>query len=203
MAKLVIVESPTKSKKIQQFLPKGYKVDACMGHVRDLPSSKTQIPEAIRGEAWADFGVDVENGFKPYYVTIPGKDKVLKELRARLKEADELFLATDPDREGEAIGWHLVEALKPKVPIRRIAFDEITKEAVQNALAHPRELDANLVQAQETRRILDRLYGYALSPLLWKKVGGNLSAGRVQSVAVRLVVMRERERMAFRAGSYW
>ncbi len=203
MAKLVIVESPTKSKKIQGYLPKGFVVDACMGHVRDLPSSKAEIPEAVRGEPWADYGVDVDHAFAPVYVTIKGKDKVLKVLRSKLKEADELYLATDPDREGESISWHLQEILKPKVPVHRIAFDEITKEAVQAALAHPRDVDLRLVQAQETRRILDRLYGYALSPLLWKKVGGNLSAGRVQSVAVRLVVMRERERRAFKAATYW
>ncbi|MEA3190244.1 MAG: topoisomerase [Thermoplasmata archaeon] len=203
MPKLVIVESPTKSKKIQGYLPKGYVVDSCVGHIRDLPTSKAVIPAEIKGKPWADYGVDIEHGFQPYYVTIPGKEKVLRELRSKLKDADELFLATDEDREGESISWHLVEALKPKVPVRRMVFNEITKDAVLKALAKPRELDLNLVQAQETRRILDRLYGYALSPLLWKKVGGGLSAGRVQSVAVRLVVMRERERRAFRAGAYW
>jgi DNA topoisomerase-1 len=203
MPKLVIVESPTKSKKIQGYLPKGYTVDSCVGHIRDLPTSKALIPAEIKGQPWADYGVDVDHDFKPYYVTIPGKEKVLRDLRAELKQADELFLATDEDREGESISWHLVEALKPKVPVRRMVFNEITKDAVLKALANPRELDLNLVQAQETRRILDRLYGYALSPLLWKKVGGGLSAGRVQSVAVRLVVMRERERRAFRAASYW
>ncbi|HUR62718.1 MAG TPA: type I DNA topoisomerase [Candidatus Thermoplasmatota archaeon] len=203
MPKLVIVESPTKSKKIQGYLPKGYTVDSCVGHIRDLPQSKAAIPAEIKGKPWADYGVDVEHDFTPYYVTIPGKEKVLRELRAKLKDADELFLATDEDREGESISWHLVEALKPKVPVRRMVFNEITKEAVLKALAKPRGLDLDLVQAQETRRILDRLYGYALSPLLWKKVGGGLSAGRVQSVAVRLVVMRERERRAFRAASYW
>ncbi|MCA1811886.1 MAG: type I DNA topoisomerase, partial [Halobacteriales archaeon] len=203
MPKLVIVESPTKSKKIQGYLPKGYTVDSCVGHIRDLPTSKALIPAEIRGQPWADYGVDVDHDFKPYYVTIPGKEKVLRDLRAELKQADELFLATDEDREGESISWHLVEALKPKVPVRRMVFNEITKDAVLKALANPRALDLNLVQAQETRRILDRLYGYALSPLLWKKVGGGLSAGRVQSVAVRLVVLRERERRAFRAATYW
>jgi DNA topoisomerase-1 len=203
MSKLVIVESPTKSKKIQQYLPKGFTVDSCVGHIRDLPSSKKDIPEAIRGKPWADYGVDLENGFTPYYVTIPGKQKVISGLKAKLKSADELYLATDEDREGESISWHLVEALKPKVPVRRMVFNEITKEAIQKALHSPRDLDLNLVQAQETRRILDRLYGYALSPLLWKKVGGGLSAGRVQSVAVRLVVMRERERRAFVPAGYW
>jgi DNA topoisomerase I len=203
VSKLVIVESPTKSKKIQQYLPKGFTVDSCVGHIRDLPSSKADIPEAIKGKPWADYGVDIEHDFTPYYVTIPGKQKVITGLRAKLKQADELYLATDEDREGESISWHLVEALKPKVPVRRMVFNEITKEAIQNALAKPRDLDLDLVQAQETRRILDRLYGYALSPLLWKKVGGGLSAGRVQSVAVRLVVMRERERRAFVPAGYW
>ncbi len=203
MGKLVIVESPTKSKKIQGYLPKGYIVDSCVGHIRDLPSSKSDIPAAIKGKPWADYGVDIDNDFAPYYVTIPGKEKVIRELKAKLKGADELFLATDEDREGESISWHLVEALNPKVPVRRMVFNEITKEAVLKALANPRDVDMNLVQAQETRRILDRLYGYALSPLLWKKVGGGLSAGRVQSVAVRLVVMRERERRAFRSAGYW
>ncbi|MFA5943769.1 MAG: type I DNA topoisomerase [Candidatus Thermoplasmatota archaeon] len=201
--KLVIVESPTKSKKIQQYLPKGYTVDSCVGHIRDLPSSKADIPAEIKGKKWADYGVDLENDFAPYYVTIPGKQKVISGLRALLKGADELFLATDEDREGESISWHLVEALKPKVPVRRMVFNEITKDAILRALASPRTIDMNLVQAQETRRILDRLYGYALSPLLWKKVGGGLSAGRVQSPAIRLVVLRERERRAFVPASYW
>jgi len=201
--KLVIVESPTKSKKIQQYLPKGFVVDSCVGHIRDLPSSKADIPAAIKGKPWADYGVDVEHGFTPYYVTIPGKQKVISGLKAKLKASDELFLATDEDREGESISWHLVEALQPKVPVRRMVFNEITKDAILKALSAPRDVDMHLVQAQETRRILDRLYGYALSPLLWKKVGGGLSAGRVQSVAVRLVVQRERERRAFVAATYW
>ncbi|MHB1262438.1 MAG: DNA topoisomerase, partial [Thermoplasmatota archaeon] len=201
--KLVIVESPTKSKKIQQYLPKGYTVDSCVGHIRDLPSSKADIPAEIKGKPWADFGVDIEHDFAPYYVTIPGKQKVISGLKAKLKQADELFLATDEDREGESISWHLVEALKPKVPVRRMVFNEITKDAILKALKSPRQVDMNLVQAQETRRILDRLYGYALSPLLWKKVGGGLSAGRVQSPAIRLVVLRERERRAFVPASYW
>ncbi len=201
--KLVIVESPTKSKKIQQYLPKGYVVDSCVGHIRDLPSSKADTPAAIKGKPWADYGIDTEHGFTPYYVTIPGKQKVITGLKAKLKAADELFLATDEDREGESISWHLVEALKPKVPVRRMVFNEITKDAIVRALQSPRAIDMDLVQAQETRRILDRLYGYALSPLLWKKVGGNLSAGRVQSVATRLVVLRERERRAFVPATYW
>ena len=203
LSKLVIVESPTKVKKIQQFLPPGYVVDSCVGHIRDLPSKKSEVPKAVQGEPWADYGVNVTDGFKPVYITIRGKGKVIDALKKKLKDADELFLATDEDREGESISWHLVEALNPKVPVKRMVFNEITKKAVLEALENPRPIDEDLVQAQETRRILDRLYGYALSPLLWKKVGGNLSAGRVQSVAVRLVVIRERERRAFVTGSYW
>lgn len=201
--KLVIVESPTKSKKIAGYLPKGYVVDSCVGHIRDLPSSKSDIPADIKGKPWADYGIDTEHGFTPYYVTIPGKQKVISALKAKLKAADELFLATDEDREGESISWHLVEALKPKVPVRRMVFNEITKDAILRALKAPRDIDLDLVQAQETRRILDRLYGYALSPLLWKKVGGGLSAGRVQSPAIRLIVQRERERRAFVPATYW
>ncbi|MGB1586732.1 MAG: type I DNA topoisomerase [Thermoplasmatota archaeon] len=201
--KLVIVESPTKIKKIQQFLPPGYVVDSCVGHIRDLPSKKSEVPAAHKDKEWADFGVDYTDGFKPHYITIRGKGKVITALKKKLKDADELYLATDEDREGEAIAWHLVEALNPKVPVKRMVFNEITKKAVLKALENPRPMDTDLVQAQETRRILDRLYGYSLSPLLWKKVGGNLSAGRVQSVAVRLVVQRERERRAFVTGSYW
>ncbi len=203
MTKLVIVESPTKIKKVQQYLPPGFVVDSCVGHIRDLPSKKSEVPAAIKDEEWADFGIDYTNGFKPVYITIRGKGKVITGLKQKLKDADELYLATDEDREGESIAWHLVEALKPKVPVRRMVFNEITKKAVQAAVENPRDMDLNLVQAQETRRILDRLYGYGLSPLLWKKIGGNLSAGRVQSVAIRLVVMRERERRAFKKGSYW
>ncbi len=203
MTKLVIVESPTKIKKVQQYLPPGFIVDSCVGHIRDLPSKKSEVPAAIKDEEWADFGIDYTNGFKPVYITIRGKGKVITGLKQKLKDADELYLATDEDREGESIAWHLVEALKPKVPVRRMVFNEITKKAVAAAVENPRDMDLNLVQAQETRRILDRLYGYGLSPLLWKKIGGNLSAGRVQSVAIRLVVMRERERRAFRKGTYW
>ncbi len=203
MTKLVIVESPTKIKKVQQYLPPGFVVDSCVGHIRDLPSKKAEVPDSIKDKEWADYGIDYTDGFKPHYITIRGKGKVITELKRKLKDADELFLATDEDREGESISWHLIEALKPKVPVRRMVFNEITKKAVQAAVENPRELDMNLVQAQETRRILDRLYGYCLSPLLWKKIGGSLSAGRVQSVATRLVVMRERERRAFQKGSYW
>lgn len=203
MSRLVIVESPAKVKKIQQFLGDGYIVDSCVGHIRDLPSSKAEIPAKIKGEPWADYGINIDDGFKPVYITIRGKGKVVTQLKKHLKDADELLLATDEDREGESISWHLVEALNPKVPVKRMVFNEITKKAVLDALDNTRDMDLNLVQAQETRRILDRLYGYALSPLLWKKVGGNLSAGRVQSVAVRVVVIRERERMAFTNASYW
>lgn len=203
MTKLVIVESPTKIKKVQQYLPPGFVVDSCVGHIRDLPSKKSEVPDSIKSKEWADYGIDYTDGFKPHYITIRGKGKVITELKRKLKNADELYLATDEDREGESISWHLIEALNPKVPVKRMVFNEITKKAVQAAVDHPRDLDMNLVQAQETRRILDRLYGYCLSPLLWKKIGGSLSAGRVQSVATRLVVMRERERRAFRKGSYW
>ncbi len=203
MSKLVIVESPAKVKKIKGYLPDGYLVDSSVGHVRDLPSKKSELPEAVKDKPWADYAVDVDGDFDPVYVTIRGKGKVITQLRKQLKEVDELLLATDEDREGESIAWHLVQALKPKVPVRRMVFNEITKKAVLEALENTREMDHHLVEAQETRRILDRLYGYGLSPLLWKKVGGNLSAGRVQSVAVRLAVLRERERMAFVAGSYW
>jgi DNA topoisomerase-1 len=203
MTKLVIVESPAKTKTIGKFLPKEFRVESSVGHVRDLPGSKAEIPKSIRDKPWADYAVDVDNDFEPYYVVSRGKSKVIAALKKKLKDADELYVATDSDREGEAIGWHLVEVLKPKVPVKRMVFHEITKEAVQAALANTRDIDMNLVQAQETRRILDRLYGYTLSPLLWKKIGGNLSAGRVQSVALRVVVERERERRAFRKGSYW
>ncbi|HET6399103.1 MAG TPA: toprim domain-containing protein, partial [Candidatus Thermoplasmatota archaeon] len=157
--KLIVVESPTKSRKIQQFVGSDYDVDSCVGHVRDLPSGRKDAPEEIKDKAWAEYGVDIENGFKPYYITIEGKEKVLRELRSKLKQADELILATDPDREGESISWHLLEALKPKVPTKRVTFEEITKDAVRRALQHPRDVDMNLVQAQEARRILDRLYG--------------------------------------------
>ena len=201
--KLVIVESPTKARTIRKFLGDGFRVEASMGHVRDLPSSADEIPEGIKKEKWARLGVDVESGFEPVYIVPATKKKVVAELRKALKEADELYLATDEDREGESIAWHLVQVLKPKVPTRRMVFHEITKEAITRALADSRQIDEKLVEAQETRRVLDRLVGYEVSPLLWKKVAPKLSAGRVQSVAVRMLVMRERERMAFLAGSYW
>ncbi|MDQ3249026.1 MAG: type I DNA topoisomerase [Chloroflexota bacterium] len=203
MTKLVIVESPTKAKTIRNYLPKEYHVEASMGHVRDLPASAAEVPEAHKGQPWSRLGVNVEKDFDPLYVVPASKKKVVAELRRLLKDADELILATDEDREGESIGWHLHEVLKPKVPVRRMVFHEITREAIQKALSETRSIDHDLVHAQETRRILDRLVGYTVSPLLWKKIAPKLSAGRVQSVAVRLLVLRERERRAFRSGAYW
>ncbi|VEP13168.1 DNA topoisomerase 1 [Hyella patelloides LEGE 07179] len=203
MATLVIVESPTKARTIRNYLPNSYQVEASMGHVRDLPSGAKEVPEKYKDKPWKNLAINVENNFEPIYVIPKTKEKVVKELKTALKKADELILATDEDREGESISWHLLEILKPKVPVKRMVFHEITQEAIQKALDDCREIDRDLVHAQETRRILDRLYGYTLSPLLWKKIGGNLSAGRVQSVAVRLIVGRERERRAFQSGSYW
>ena len=200
---LVIVESPAKAKKIGSFLGSDYVVRASMGHVRDLPEKAALIPERVKKEPWSRLSINVDADFAPLYIVPPEKKKVVKELKGLLKESDELILATDEDREGEAIGWHLVEELKPKVPVKRIVFSEITKKAIQEAMRHPRELDTNLVEAQETRRVLDRLYGYTLSPLLWKKIAPKLSAGRVQSVAVRVLVQRELERLAFHSGTYW
>ncbi|WP_197459804.1 type I DNA topoisomerase [Prochlorococcus sp. MIT 1303] len=200
---LVIVESPTKARTIRGFLPKGFRVEASMGHVRDLPNNASEIPAAQKGQKWANLGVNTTADFEPLYVVPKDKKKVVKELKAALKEADQLLLATDEDREGESISWHLLQLLAPKVPVKRMVFHEITKEAIAKALDQPRDLDMELVHAQETRRILDRLVGYTLSPLLWKKVAWGLSAGRVQSVAVRLLVQRERARRAFRSGSYW
>ena len=200
--KLVIVESPAKAKKIGDFLGKGYDVDASVGHIRDLPNP-SELPADMKKGPYGRFAVDVDNGFDAYYVVDPGKRKKVAELKRLLKDADELLLATDEDREGEAIAWHLLEVLKPKVPVRRMVFHEITKEAIIRAVNETRELDTRLVDAQETRRILDRLYGYEVSPVLWRKVRQGLSAGRVQSVATRIVVERERERMAFRRASYW
>jgi len=200
---LVIVESPTKAKTIRGFLPKDFRVEASMGHVRDLPNNASEIPAAHKGEKWANLGVNTANDFEPLYVVPKDKKKIVKELKEALKGADRLLLATDEDREGESISWHLLQLLAPKVPVKRMVFHEITKEAIGRALDATRELDMELVHAQETRRILDRLVGYTLSPLLWKKVAWGLSAGRVQSVAVRLLVQRERARRAFRSGSYW
>ncbi len=199
----MIVESPTKATKIASFLGDGYVVQSSRGHVRDLPTGAADVPAKYKGEKWARTGVDVDNGFAPLYVVSPDKRATLKSLKEALAGAEELLLATDGDREGEAIAWHLLQELKPKVPARRMVFHEITPHAIAEAVASPRELDTDLVDAQETRRILDRLYGYEVSPVLWKKVMPRLSAGRVQSVATRLVVDRERERIAFRSASYW
>ncbi|MGY2752948.1 DNA topoisomerase I [Thermostichus sp. MS-CIW-21] len=203
MPKLVIVESPTKARTIRGFLPAGYEVQASMGHVRDLPESASDIPEEVKGEEWSRLGVNVHANFEPLYVIPKDKRKVVKQLKEALKKADELILATDEDREGESISWHLQQVLQPKVPTRRMVFHEITREAIQEALQNCREVDEQLVRAQETRRILDRLVGYTLSPLLWKKIAPKLSAGRVQSVAVKLLVDRERERRAFKKATYW
>jgi DNA topoisomerase-1 len=199
---LVIVESPAKARTIEGYLGDEYAVESSIGHVRDLPDRARDVPESQR-KRFGALGVDVQKGFEPYYVVDDKKKKVVTALKKQLAEADELLLATDEDREGEAIAWHLVEVLKPKVPVRRMVFHEITKDAIMRALSETRSIDARLVDAQETRRILDRLYGYEVSPVLWKKVTRGLSAGRVQSVATRLVVERERERMAFRSADYW
>ncbi len=203
MKRLVVVESPTKARTIRKFLPPGYQVEASMGHVRDLPSSASEIPAAVKKEKWARLGVNIEEGFEPLYVVPSDKKKVVKQLKDALKDADELYLATDEDREGESIGWHLLEVLKPKVPVRRMVFHEITKEAILKALDQTRDLDTRLVDAQEARRVLDRLVGYSVSPVLWKKIAPKLSAGRVQSVAVRLLVEREWERLDFVSASYF
>jgi DNA topoisomerase-1 len=201
--RLVIVESPAKAKTIAGYLGSDYMVESSIGHIRDLPHGAAEVPAALKQEPWARLGVNVEANFEPVYVVDPRKSKVVAALRAKLKGADELLLATDEDREGEAIAWHLVQVLKPTVPVRRMVFHEITKAAIDHALEQTREIDERLVDAQETRRILDRLYGYEVSPVLWKKVMQGLSAGRVQSVATRLVVERERERIAFVAAHYW
>ena len=200
---LVIVESPAKAKILGRFLGNKYRVEASYGHVRDLPESAAEVPKEIKDKEWGRLGVDVDKDFTPYYVVPADKRKQVAHLKTAVKEASELLLATDPDREGESISWHLREILKPKIPVRRIVFHEITEDAVNEALKNPSDVDENLVRAQESRRILDRLYGYTLSPLLWKKVQTGLSAGRVQSVAVRLIVEREEERRAFRTAVYW
>jgi DNA topoisomerase-1 len=200
--KLVIVESPAKAKTIGGYLGKDYDVEASVGHIRDIPTP-SEMPAEIKKGPFGRFGVDVDNGFEAYYVVDADKKKKVSELKRLLKGADELYLATDEDREGEAIAWHLLEVLQPKVPVKRMVFHEITKEAIQRAANSTRDLDTALVDAQETRRILDRLYGYEVSPVLWRKVKAGLSAGRVQSVATRMVVERERERMAFVRSSYW
>ena len=201
--RLVIVESPAKAKTISGYLGPGYVVEASFGHVRDLPRNAADVPAKYKGEPWARLGVDVDNGFHAALRRLPRPQAADHQAEEAAKEVDEIFLATDEDREGEAIAWHLVETLKPKVPVKRMVFHEITKPAIQAAVANPREIDRDLVDAQEARRILDRLYGYEVSPVLWKKVMPRLSAGRVQSVATRIVVERERQRMAFRTAEYW
>src|SRR5690348_8944876 len=200
--KLVIVESPAKAKTIAGYLGGDFDVEASVGHIRDLPNP-SELPPDMKKGPFGKFAIDVDNGFEAYYVVDPDKRKKVAELKRLLAQADELYLATDEDREGEAIAWHLLETLKPRVPVKRMVFHEITREAIQRAVTDTRELDDRLVDAQETRRILDRLYGYEVSPVLWRKVRQGLSAGRVQSVATRMVVERERERIAFRVASYW
>src|SRR5262245_55769615 len=200
---LVIVESPAKARTISKFLGGGFTVEASIGHIRDLPQGAKEIPKEYKGEKWAYLGVNVDDNFTPVYVIPAEKRSQVSKLKELLKGSKELYLATDEDREGEAISWHLCEVLRPKVPVRRLVFHEITEEAIKDALASPRDIDDGLVRAQETRRILDRLYGYEVSQLLWRKIGPRLSAGRVQSVAVRMIVEREKQRMAFRAATWW
>lgn len=200
---LVIVESPAKARTISKFLGKDYTVEASIGHIRDLPQGSKEMPEEFKRKKWSYLGVNVEEGFEPVYIVPGEKKQQVSKLKSLLKEASRLYLATDEDREGEAISWHLLEVLKPRIPVHRLVFHEITEEAILDALEHPRDIDDGLVKAQETRRILDRLYGYEVSQLLWRKVAPRLSAGRVQSVAVRLIVERERQRMAFRSATYW
>ena len=201
--RLVIVESPTKARKIAGYLGPNYIVESSRGHIRDLPKGAADVPAKYKAEKWARLGVNVDQEFEPLYVVSPDKKATVTELKSLLRSVDELYLATDGDREGEAIAWHLLETLKPTVPVRRMVFHEITEPAIRAAAENPRDLDTDLVDAQETRRILDRLYGYEVSPVLWKKVAPKLSAGRVQSVATRIIVQRERERMAFRSAGYW
>ncbi|MFW5967337.1 MAG: type I DNA topoisomerase, partial [Persicimonas sp.] len=204
MSKLVIVESPAKAQTIEKYLPGDFKVRASLGHVRDLPDKKSQLPEKYRKEPWAKLGVDVDDSFEPVYVVKDKRSKkAVSELKKELRDAEEVYLATDEDREGEAISWHLVELLKPEVPTRRMVFHEITRSAIEEAIEKTRGIDEHLVESQEARRILDRLVGFPLSELLWSKIAPKLSAGRVQSVAVRLLVERERERRAFKIGTYW
>ena len=203
MRRLVIVESPTKARKIAGYLGSNYIVESSRGHIRDLPRAAADVPAKYKSEPWARLGVNVDADFEPLYIISPEKKSTVTELKGLLKDVDELYLATDGDREGEAIAWHLLETLKPSVPVKRMVFHEITEPAILSAAENPRDLDIDLVDAQETRRILDRLYGYEVSPVLWKKVAPKLSAGRVQSVATRIIVQRERERMAFRSAGYW
>jgi DNA topoisomerase-1 len=200
---LVIVESPAKARTLSKFLGKDYDIEASIGHIRDLPASAAEIPAAYKGESWARLGIDIEHGFRPLYVVPRDKREQIRKLKTMVKDASLVYLATDEDREGESISWHLVEELEPKVEVRRLVFHEITKTAILRALESPRDINQDLVEAQETRRLVDRLYGYTVSPLLWKKIRPKLSAGRVQSVAVRLVVEREQERIRFRSASYW
>jgi DNA topoisomerase I len=201
--RLVIVESPTKARKLASYLGSNYIVESSRGHIRDLPRAAADVPAKYKSEPWARLGVNVDADFEPLYIISPDKKSTVSELKGLLKDVDEVYLATDGDREGEAIAWHLLETLKPNVPVKRMVFHEITEPAIRAAAEHPRDLDIDLVDAQETRRILDRLYGYEVSPVLWKKVAPKLSAGRVQSVATRIIVQRERERMAFRSAAYW
>ncbi|MGB3894903.1 MAG: type I DNA topoisomerase [Mycolicibacter sinensis] len=203
MRRLVIVESPTKARKIAGYLGSNYVVESSRGHIRDLPRNAADVPAKYKTESWARLGVNVDADFEPLYIVSPDKKSTVTELKGLLKDVDELYLATDGDREGEAIAWHLLETLKPRIPVKRMVFHEITEPAIRNAAENPRDLDIDLVDAQETRRVLDRLYGYEVSPVLWKKVAPKLSAGRVQSVATRIIVQRERERMAFRSAAYW
>lgn len=200
---LVIVESPTKAKTIRKFLPKNYIVEASMGHVRDLPQSAADIPKDLKKQDWAKLGVNVDENFSPLYIVPKGKSKIVRELKKKMKECSIIYLATDEDREGESISWHLLELLKPKIPVKRMVFHEITKSAIHKALEETREVDDKLVKAQEARRILDRLYGYTLSPLIWKKIAYGLSAGRVQSTGLRFIIERERERRKFVKSEYW
>ena len=201
--RLVIVESPTKARKLAGYLGSDYIVESSRGHIRDLPRAAADVPARFKSEPWARLGVNVDQDFEPLYIISPDKKSTVSELKGLLKDVDELYLATDGDREGEAIAWHLMETLKPRIPVKRMVFHEITEPAIRAAAEHPRDLDNDLVDAQETRRILDRLYGYEVSPVLWKKVAPKLSAGRVQSVATRIIVQRERDRMAFRSAGYW
>jgi DNA topoisomerase-1 len=201
--RLVIVESPTKAKTIEKFLGKDFEVLASYGHVRDLPNNAAEIPAEVKKQKWSRLGINVDSDFTPLYIIPSDKEKRVNELKKAVKKASEVYLATDEDREGESISWHLLEVLDPKVPVKRLVFHEITKKAIEESLSNAREIDQNLVRAQETRRIIDRLYGYSVSPLLWKKMVPRLSAGRVQSVAMRLLVQRERERARFRAADYW
>ncbi|MEE6136601.1 type I DNA topoisomerase [Mycobacterium sp. 050128] len=203
LRRLVIVESPTKARKLAGYLGSAYIVESSRGHIRDLPRAAADVPAKFKSEPWARLGVNVDHDFEPLYIISPEKKSTVTELKGLLKDVDELYLATDGDREGEAIAWHLMETLKPRIPVKRMVFHEITEPAILEAAQNPRDLDIDLVDAQETRRILDRLYGYEVSPVLWKKVAPRLSAGRVQSVATRIIVQRERDRMAFRSAAYW